>query len=64
MVPNGLMLDWVDEVPLHVLVWNLTEEDDFDLQEYRPSVYELVDCLIARGSRGANSWRYAAPAPP
>src|SRR5262245_21911271 len=29
-----------DEVPLHVLVWNLTEEDHRNLQEYRPSVYE------------------------
>jgi len=34
-----------DEVPLHVLVWNLTEEDHRNLQEYRPSVYELVDFL-------------------
>ena len=31
-----------DDVPLHVLVWNLTEEDHRDLQPYRPSVYELV----------------------
>ena len=27
-----------DDVPLHVLVWNLTEEDHADLQPYRPSV--------------------------
>ena len=38
-----------DDVPLHVLVWNLTEEDHRDLQEFRPSVYALVDFLIARG---------------
>jgi glycosyltransferase involved in cell wall biosynthesis len=37
-----------DDVPLHVLVWALTEEDHRDLQECRPSVYELVDFLIAR----------------
>jgi len=38
-----------DDVPLHVLVWNLTEEDHRDLQELRPSVYALVDFLIVRG---------------
>jgi glycosyltransferase involved in cell wall biosynthesis len=38
-----------DDVPLHVLVWNLTEEDHRDLQEYRPSVFALVDFLISRG---------------
>jgi len=38
-----------DDVPLHVLVWNLTEEDHRDLQPYRPSVYELVAFLRARG---------------
>jgi len=38
-----------DEVPLHVLVWNLTEEDHRDLQPYRPSVYELVAFLRDRG---------------
>jgi glycosyltransferase involved in cell wall biosynthesis/predicted metal-dependent phosphoesterase TrpH len=37
-----------DDVPLHVLVWNLTEEDHRELQELRPSVYALVDFLIAR----------------
>src|SRR5262249_18482684 len=37
-----------DDVPLHVLVWNLTEDDHRDLQEFRPSVYALVDFLIAR----------------
>src|SRR5689334_186475 len=37
-----------DDVPLHVLVWNLTEEDHRDLQPYRPSVYELVDFLHDR----------------
>jgi len=38
-----------DEVPLHVLVWNLTEADHRDLQPYRPSVYELVAFLRERG---------------
>ena len=38
-----------DEVPLHVLVWNLTEEDHRDLQPFRPSVYELVSFLRERG---------------
>src|SRR5262245_29376157 len=38
-----------DDVPLHVLVWDLGEEDHADLQELRPSVYALVDFLIARG---------------
>src|ERR671914_584017 len=38
-----------DDVPLHVLVWNLTEEDHRDLQPYRPSVYELVAFLRERG---------------
>ena len=38
-----------DDVPLHVLVWNLTEEDHRDLQPYRPSVYELVRFLRERG---------------
>jgi glycosyltransferase involved in cell wall biosynthesis len=37
-----------DDVPLHVLVWNLTEEDHRELQELRQSVYALVDFLIAR----------------
>jgi glycosyltransferase involved in cell wall biosynthesis/predicted metal-dependent phosphoesterase TrpH len=37
-----------DDVPLHVLVWNLTEEDHRELQPLRPSVYELVDFLRAR----------------
>jgi len=37
-----------DDVPLHVLVWNLTEEDHRDLQPYRPSVYELVRFLRER----------------
>jgi glycosyltransferase involved in cell wall biosynthesis len=37
-----------DDVPLHVLVWNLTEEDHRDLQPYRPSVYELVAFLHER----------------
>ena len=35
-------------MPLHVLVWNLTEEDHRDLQPYRASVYELVDFLRER----------------
>jgi glycosyltransferase involved in cell wall biosynthesis/predicted metal-dependent phosphoesterase TrpH len=42
-----------DEVPLHVLVWNLTEEDHRDLQHFRPSVYELVAFLRERGLRHA-----------
>ena len=37
-----------DDVPLHVLVWNLAEEDHRDLQPYRPSVYELVAFLRER----------------
>ena len=37
-----------DDVPLHVLVWNLTERDHRDLQAYRASVYELVDFLRER----------------
>jgi len=42
-----------DEVPLHVLVWNLSEEDHRDLQPFRPSVYELVAFLRERGLRHA-----------
>ena len=38
-----------DDVPLHVLVWNLSEEDHRDLQPYRPSVDELVALLRERG---------------
>jgi predicted metal-dependent phosphoesterase TrpH len=38
-----------DDVPLHVLVWGLTEEDHRDLQPLRPSVYELADFLGDRG---------------
>jgi len=38
-----------DGAPLHVLVWNLSEEDHRDLQPYRPSVYELVGFLRERG---------------
>ena len=37
-----------DDVPLHVLVWGLSEEDHRDLQPYRPSVYELVAFLRDR----------------
>ena len=37
-----------DDVPLHVLVWDLTEDDHRDLQPYRPSVYELVSFLRER----------------
>jgi glycosyltransferase involved in cell wall biosynthesis/predicted metal-dependent phosphoesterase TrpH len=37
-----------DDVPLHVLVWNLTEEDHRDLQPLRPSVVELVAFLRER----------------
>src|SRR5262245_11605764 len=38
-----------DDVPLHVLVWGVTEADHLDLQPFRPSVYELVDFLHDRG---------------
>jgi glycosyltransferase involved in cell wall biosynthesis len=38
-----------EDIPLHVLVWNLTEQDHRDLQEYRPSVFELVAFLRERG---------------
>jgi glycosyltransferase involved in cell wall biosynthesis/predicted metal-dependent phosphoesterase TrpH len=38
-----------DDVPLHVLVWDLSEEDHRDLQPLRPSVYELVGFLRERG---------------
>ena len=38
-----------DDLPLHVLVWNLTEEDHRDLQPFRPSVCELVAFLHDRG---------------
>ncbi len=38
-----------DDIPLHVLVWNLTEEDHRDLQPLRPSVYELAAFLNERG---------------
>jgi glycosyltransferase involved in cell wall biosynthesis/predicted metal-dependent phosphoesterase TrpH len=37
-----------DSVPLHVLVWGLSEEDHRDLQPYRPSVYELAAFLRER----------------
>ncbi|MEI8105129.1 MAG: glycosyltransferase [Actinomycetes bacterium] len=37
-----------DGAPLHVLVWNLTEDDHRDLQPLRPSVYELVAFLRER----------------
>lgn len=37
-----------DAVPLHVLVWGLSEEDHRDLQPCRPSVYELVAFLRER----------------
>src|SRR5918992_1284972 len=37
-----------DDVPLHVLVWNLSEDEHRDLQPLRRSVYELVDFLRAR----------------
>ena len=42
-----------DDLPLHVLVWNLTEEDHRDLQPLRASVYELVAFLHGRGLRHA-----------
>ncbi len=37
-----------DDVPLHVLVWKLSEEDHRDLQPLRPSVYELAAFLRER----------------
>jgi glycosyltransferase involved in cell wall biosynthesis/predicted metal-dependent phosphoesterase TrpH len=37
-----------DDVPLHVLVWGLSEEDHRDLQPYRGSVYELAALLRER----------------
>jgi glycosyltransferase involved in cell wall biosynthesis len=37
-----------DDVVLHVLVWNLSEEDHWDLQPYRGSVYELQAFLANR----------------
>ena len=37
-----------DDVPLHVLVWNLGENDHRDLQAWRPSVYDLVAFLRER----------------
>jgi glycosyltransferase involved in cell wall biosynthesis len=37
-----------DDVPLHVLVWNLSEDDHRDLQPFRPSVVELVQLLRER----------------
>jgi glycosyltransferase involved in cell wall biosynthesis/predicted metal-dependent phosphoesterase TrpH len=37
-----------DDTPLHVLVWNLSEEDHRDLQPLRGSVYELVGLLKER----------------
>ncbi len=37
-----------DDLPLHVLVWNLSEEDHRDLQPYRPSVVELAAFLRER----------------
>ena len=38
-----------DDLPLHVLVWDLSEEDHRDLQPYRPSVVELAAFLRERG---------------
>src|SRR6201987_1015723 len=37
-----------EAIPLHVLVWNLPEEDPRALQPYRPSVFELVRFLRER----------------
>lgn len=37
-----------DDVILHVLVWNLGENDHADLQAWRPSVYDLVAFLRER----------------
>lgn len=37
-----------DDLPLHILVWNLSEEDHRDLQPFRPSVYELQAFLVSR----------------
>ena len=40
-----------DDTPLHVLVWNLSEEDHRDLQPLRGSVYELVGFLARARAR-------------
>jgi glycosyltransferase involved in cell wall biosynthesis/predicted metal-dependent phosphoesterase TrpH len=56
-----------DGVPLHVLVWNLTEEDHLDLQELRPSVYALTAFLRGRGLAHALAhplYRMGAPLTP
>src|SRR5262245_25887638 len=37
-----------DDLPLHVLVWNLGEEDHRDLQPLRGSVYDLQEFLAER----------------
>ena len=37
-----------DDLPLHVLVWNLTEEDFRDVESCRASVYELHGLLAER----------------
>jgi hypothetical protein len=42
-----------DDLPLHVLVWNLSEADHRDLQPFRSSVYELQAFLASRGLRHA-----------
>src|SRR5262249_48340955 len=42
-----------DDVPLHVLVCDVTEGDHRDLQPWRASVYELVTFLGDRGLRHA-----------
>ena len=42
-----------DDMPLHVLVWNLSEEDHRDLQPSAASVYELVDVPPRAAARHA-----------
>src|SRR5262245_14054232 len=38
-----------DGVPLHVLVWDLTERDWDEIDRLRPNVYEMVSHLESRG---------------
>jgi glycosyltransferase involved in cell wall biosynthesis/predicted metal-dependent phosphoesterase TrpH len=56
-----------DELPLHVLVWNLTERDHRDLQPWRASVVDLVGFLRERGLPHALAhplYRMGAPLTP
>ncbi|MBA2360654.1 MAG: PHP domain-containing protein, partial [Actinobacteria bacterium] len=53
-----------DELPLHVLVWDLSEQDHHDLQPCRASVYELVAFLRSRGLAHALAHPLYAMGPP